>query len=359
MFRECSKPRQLATQSICVVLFEHFSLGSLSAIAEAIRVANYLAGTAAYAMTFASPDGGLVPSGGMGCIETRACSSISPADANLVIICEEENVGPDQDGWDPAFAWWLGDMRTNKVKVCAIGTAIFKIARYGMLNGQRAAVPWFHADKFERRFPHVRARSTLIEMNAPIMTCVGGIATLDFMLHYISQTNGLALAADVADYMVYEGIREPSTAQRPAQKSMPKTVDKMAAEILAIAESDLLIKVSDIAARAKVTRRQLERIYQRNLKCSPGRLVHILRLERSRVLLRKTDKSIREIGEACGFVSQSHFSRCYKDHFGRSPRRDRSGPFRPSDFAAVQHLVREPLSEAAGAVVPASALSWA
>lgn len=341
MFRECRRPQRPLTQSICVVLFENFSSGSLSAIAEAIRVANYLSGTAVYTLTLASPTGGAVLSSGMGSIQTRACEAISLSDADLIIVCEEENIGPDLDELDPAFASWLKGMHAEKVRICVVGTAVFKIARYGMLDEQRVTVPWYHVDKFERRFPHVRARGTLMEMEAPIMTCVGGIATLDFMLHYIAETNGLTLAADVADYMVYEGAREASSTQRPLRKSVPGAADKVAAEILAIAESDMLFDVSDIATRAKLSRRQLERICQRNLRCTPARLVQILRLERSRLLLRETEKSIKEIGEECGFVSQSHFSKCYKSHFGHSPRRDRAGLFKLSPFAAAQRLLKD------------------
>ena len=32
---------------------------------------------------------------------------------------------------------------------------------------------------------------------------------------------------------------------------------------------------------------------------------------------------------ACGFVSASHFSKCYRDFFGRTPRRERGLPVDP------------------------------
>lgn len=341
MLSDCRRPHRLSTQSVCVVLFDNFSSGSLSAIAEALRVANYMAGDAVYAMTLASPAGGPVLSSGVGSIQTKACDGILPSHVDLVVISEEEIIGPDRNEWDPAFASWLREMHAATVKICAVGTAVFKVARYGMLNEQRAAVPWFYADNFERQFPLVRARSTLIETKAQIMTCVGGIATLDFMLHYIAETNGLSLAADVADYMVYEGAREPSSTQRPARKSVPSSTDKVVAQILAIAESDVFIDAADIATQANISRRQLERICRRTLQCTPGRLVQILRLERSRVMLRGTEKSIKEIALESGFVSQSHFSKCYKSHFGHPPRRDRAGLFKLSPFAAAQHLLRE------------------
>ena len=36
--------------------------------------------------------------------------------------------------------------------------------------------------------------------------------------------------------------------------------------------------------------------------------------------------SVIDVALACGFVSASHFSKCYRDFFGRTPRRERNVP---------------------------------
>ncbi|MGB1147270.1 MAG: AraC family transcriptional regulator, partial [Alphaproteobacteria bacterium] len=35
---------------------------------------------------------------------------------------------------------------------------------------------------------------------------------------------------------------------------------------------------------------------------------------------------------ACGFASPSHFSKCYRDFFGKTPRQERSGTVDPGDL---------------------------
>jgi transcriptional regulator GlxA family with amidase domain len=35
---------------------------------------------------------------------------------------------------------------------------------------------------------------------------------------------------------------------------------------------------------------------------------------------------ILSVALACGFVSASHFSKCYSEHFGRTPSEERFGP---------------------------------
>ena len=44
----------------------------------------------------------------------------------------------------------------------------------------------------------------------------------------------------------------------------------------------------------------------------------------------QTNMSIIDVALACGFVSASHFSKCYRDFFGRTPRKERG---LPADFA--------------------------
>ena len=39
--------------------------------------------------------------------------------------------------------------------------------------------------------------------------------------------------------------------------------------------------------------------------------------------------SVIDVALACGFVSASHFSKCYRDFFGRTPRKERNVPAHP------------------------------
>jgi len=41
------------------------------------------------------------------------------------------------------------------------------------------------------------------------------------------------------------------------------------------------------------------------------------------LLLSQTSISILDVSVACGFVSASHFSKCYCEHFGVTPRAER------------------------------------
>ena len=52
---------------------------------------------------------------------------------------------------------------------------------------------------------------------------------------------------------------------------------------------------------------------------TPVDLLKKARLERARLLVEKTDKSISEIAYEVGFTAPSYFNKCFKDEFGTSP----------------------------------------
>src|SRR6185503_10462334 len=81
-----------------------------------------------------------------------------------------------------------------------------------------------------------------------------------------------------------------------------------------------------LAQRVRLSTRQLERLFGKYLGRSPARYYLELRLNRARLLLLQTNMSIIDVALACGFVSASHFSKCYRDFFGKTPRRERGLP---------------------------------
>src|SRR3546814_1738958 len=80
---------------------------------------------------------------------------------------------------------------------------------------------------------------------------------------------------------------------------------------------------SELARGADLSTRQLERLFRKYLNRSPARYYLELRLNKARLLLLQTNMSVIDVALACGFVSASHFSKCYRDFFGRTPRKER------------------------------------
>jgi transcriptional regulator GlxA family with amidase domain len=83
------------------------------------------------------------------------------------------------------------------------------------------------------------------------------------------------------------------------------------------------MSLDELAQHVGLSRRQLERLFQKHLRCVPTRYYLELRLARARQLLLQTSMSIVDVAFACGFVSAPHFSKCYRDFYGIPPRDER------------------------------------
>ena len=71
---------------------------------------------------------------------------------------------------------------------------------------------------------------------------------------------------------------------------------------------------------------------------TPTRYYLNLRLNRAKQLLDQTNMSILSVALACGFVSASHFSKCFKEYYGRTARQDRNQRFGTSELGELVEI---------------------
>lgn len=102
--------------------------------------------------------------------------------------------------------------------------------------------------------------------------------------------------------------------------SLPKLVD---AVTLMEANIEEPLSLDELAGYTSISRRQLERLFDKHLNCTPSRYYLELRLQRARQFLLETEMPIIDIALACGFSSAPHFSKSYRDFFEHAPNAER------------------------------------
>jgi AraC-like DNA-binding protein len=80
------------------------------------------------------------------------------------------------------------------------------------------------------------------------------------------------------------------------------------------------VRLSDLAGVAHVTPKHLCRVFRRAVGHPPMETYRLLRLQLSLALLARSNLSIKEVAERCGFDDALYFSRCFSRAFGSSPR---------------------------------------
>lgn len=145
------------------------------------------------------------------------------------------------------------------------------------------------------------------------------------MVQMISEDHGRDVAMMVVDQLALTPIRSATDEQR---LSVPARMGVRHPKLIAVIrrmEENIEEPVGPVtlAWEAGMSTRQLERLFRRYLNRSPKRYYMELRLQQARRLLLQTDMSVINVALACGFTSPSHFSKCYRSHFGRTPYRER------------------------------------
>ena len=122
-----------------------------------------------------------------------------------------------------------------------------------------------------------------------------------------------------------ERIRDKNDRQRVPLKQRIGASQPKLAEAVSLMEANIEepMTLDELSYHVGLSRRQLERLFQRYLHCVPTRYYLELRLERARQLLLQSSMPIVDIALACGFISAPHFSKCYRDTFSLPPRDER------------------------------------
>ena len=324
-------PAQFARSNpghVAFYLYPNFSMLAYASAIEGLRLANRIAGRTLYDWTTISTDGtGVKASNGVpiqpdsSAAETR----ITPgrdAPFDYAFICGGTGTEHVQDHIAES---WLRVQALQNASIGALCTGAHALARAGLLDEHKCVIHWESLPGFRESFPEIEVSSDLYEIDGDRMSCGGGTAALDLMLHLIGEEHGDNLARAVSELALVDRIRHPHDQQRLSLQDRlgiqnPKIIKVIEAMETNIAEP---VALEELASRVGLSRRQLERLFVRHVGRTPARYYLELRLQRARNLLFQSELSILDIALASGFVSASHFSKTFKQMYGRAPRQER------------------------------------
>jgi len=302
-------------------LLPGFSMIAFTSAVEPLRLANRIAGRDVYEWPCFSIDGQQVnASNGIGTTVSGALGDV--AKIPVMVVCG--GVGAEHYRNAAAFAK-VRFLSSHGTAVGALCTGTYFLARAGLLHGYRCTIHWENLPGFAEEFPDLDVIPELYEIDRNRFTCSGGTAALDMMLNLIAPDLGHDIAASIADQLIHHRIRSGYEDQRMELRarlniSHPKLLDAISSMEASL---ETPLTCSELAQEVGLSPRQLERLFQKYLNRSPTRYYLGLRLDRARFLLLQTSMSILNVALACGFISASHFSKCYREHFGWTPSDER------------------------------------
>jgi transcriptional regulator GlxA family with amidase domain len=323
------EPEDTPKRTIVFLLVPNFSMIAFATAIEPLRIANRIVGREIYRWRLTSPDGRPVRASNG--VEVAVSTSIEeerralPGERrpSMIFACSGILV---EDFADRSTLSYLREAHQRGISVGGLCTGAWILARAGLLADRRCAIHWENLPGFAEAFPRADVYADLFEIDHNIYTCAGGTASLDMMLALIGHDQGDEVVNRVCEQALTDRVRGAHDRQRLPLRARLGIQHGKVLRVIEVMEANLSDPLSlvEIARHVGLSRRQVERLFDKEMGRSPARYYLEIRLDRARHLLVQSQLPIVEIAVACGFVSASHFSKCYRELYGRSPQQERA-----------------------------------
>ncbi|TIW20763.1 MAG: GlxA family transcriptional regulator [Mesorhizobium sp.] len=309
---------------IVILLVPGFSQLSLSSFVDPLRVANSVSERTFFRWVVSSSEGGPVESAsGISVTAHKTFASVAkdlrsgdrPA---MILVCAGDTVKGQASA---SLIKLLRLSRRYRIPIAALGTATWLLAQNGILNDDTACtIHWEKLTALSETFGRLQVIDSLFVRDRDVVTCAGELASFDLAMELISDHCGVESASAVCRHTTAGQWRVGSDRQW-STGAQYTSLSKKVAEVIRLMEQHVedTLSLYDIAKCVGLSRRQIERLFERYVSCSPMRYYARLRLERAKRLIEQTNMPFLEIAVACGFVSSSHFSKCFREIFGKTP----------------------------------------
>lgn len=246
----------------------------------------------------------------------RGLDALDEADTIVVPGCAEPRTPEDVlDALRAAAA--------KGTRIASICVGAFTLAATGLLDGLRATTHWLAAADLAATYPEIDVDPNVLYVdNGQFLTSAGAAAGLDLCLHMIRRDHGSTVAAHAARISVMPLEREGGQAQFIVhdQPPVPRGAElEPVLDWLADNTSVAELTLADIAARAGMSTRTLNRRFREQTGTTPLQWLHRERVRQAQYLLENTTHPVDVIGSQVGFGSPTAFRERFKRVVGRSP----------------------------------------
>lgn len=206
-------------------------------------------------------------------------------------------------------------------RVVSICTGAFTLAAAGILDGRRAATHWMFAATLAQRYPSVQVETDALYIDeGGVLTSAGKAAGHDLCLHLVRTDFGAAVANKIARRLVMPPHREGGQAQYIATSVQPSAADSLAPVLdWALAHLDEPITVEDLATRAHLGTRTLNRHFHARIGTNPLQWLHGQRIRRAQELLEETDLPVEIVASRVGLTSAAVLRRHFRRALDTTP----------------------------------------
>ncbi|SEI48332.1 Transcriptional regulator GlxA family, contains an amidase domain and an AraC-type DNA-binding HTH domain [Pseudomonas sp. NFR16] len=310
------KKQPVAQTRAGFLLLEHFSLPAFTQALDTIVTANLLRPKLFSSRTFGLQDGEVTSDLGLIIRPDARLDALALRELDLLVICggyRTELKASEELIHLLVSAAELG------LTLAGLWNGAWFLGAAGLLEGYRCAIHPEHRAALAEISKGARVTSEAFVVDRDRLTASSPAGAFHMALEWIKGLHDKALIEGIEDILSFEESR-----YRRIKPTRHLSVSAPLREVVNLMDANLEepLELEQLAAYAGRSRRQIERLFKEQLGTTPQRYYMELRITEARRLLQHTELSQVEVLVACGFVSPSHFSKCYSAYFGYRPSRE-------------------------------------
>lgn len=310
-------PQPQARQArVGFILLEHFSLPAFTQALDTLVTANLLRPGLFSTTTLGLHAGEVVSDLGLVIRPDTSLEAAHAADFDLLVVCGGHRTG--LKGSPPLSAFLTSAAQAGR-SLAGLWNGAWFLGSAGLLAGYRCVAHPEHRPALAEiaKAAHVTSEAYVLDRDR--LTASSPAGALQMTLEWVKGLHDKALIEGIEDILAFGESR-----YRRLTPSAKLSVSPALREVIDLMDSNLEepLELAQLAAYAGRSRRHIERLFKEQLGTTAQRYYMEVRIIEARRLLQHTELSMVEVLVACGFVSPSHFSRCYSSYFGYRPSKE-------------------------------------
>lgn len=298
------------------LLQEHFSLPAFTQALDVLVTANLIDRGLFVTHTFGLDGAAVTSDLGIVICPDAQLTGKDLAELDLLVICAglRTPLRPI-----PVLRQLLRTAADKQVALAGLWSGAWFIGQAGLLDGYRCAIHPEHRAALAEIARHSQVTAESFVVDRDRLTAASPTGAFHMVLEWIGTLHGNDLAEGIVGILAFEESRYKRvkpTLHAKMSEPLRTVINLMSANI------EEPLSTDQLAAYSGRSRRQIERLFQQQLGTTPARYYLELRITEGRRLLQHSDLPVLDVSVACGFVSPSHFSKCYTAYFGNSPSKE-------------------------------------
>jgi transcriptional regulator GlxA family with amidase domain len=324
------QPEGVEKRRIVFVIFDGFQLLDLTGPYEVFQHASPLSAEYDCQVVSGTP-GPVRSSSGLPVHASHGVVELDPGGIDTLVVAGGSGV--DLARADRALVDWVRAAGATSRRVTSVCSGVFLLAAAGLVTGRRVTTHWGRASQLADEHPELIVDcDPIFIQDGRVWTSAGVSAGMDLALALVEDDLGQPAAHAVAQELVLF-LRRPGTQSQfsvPLWSAQPST-DPIKTVVAAVqAGPAARHTISDLASRARLSPRQLQRRFTAEIGVGPAHYVERVRVEAARRALAGGNDPVDAVARRCGFGSAESLRRAFHRHLGVAPSdyRDRFGSLR-------------------------------